>query len=286
MTNEKSMADAGTYRSAQPIVRKIGVADLRDVLARGLADFNAVPTHVIIIVVIYPIVMLVSARLIAGYDILPLIFPLLAGYTLVGPLVAIGMYEMSRRREQGLDVSWRHAFGVLRSPSIRAIGTLGLVLMVIYFVWLGAALAIYALNFGDPAPTSIAEFAGQVFTLNFGGAAPESIMEFVRLVFTTPSGWTLIIVGSTVGFLFAAVVLTLSVVSFPMILDRDVGAVTAMQTSVRAVLANPMIMAIWGFIVAAIMLIGSLPFFIGLAVALPVIGHASWHLYRKVVVVS
>ena len=263
MTNEMPFDDAGASRSAQPIIRTVGPADLWRALARGMADFNAMPTHVIFLCAVYPIVTFIIARMYAGYDIVPLVFPLLAGYTLIGPLVATGMYELSRRREQGLDISRRHAFGVVRSPSIRAIATLGLLLMAIYFAWLGAALAIYVLNFGSDEPTSIVGFAQQVFT--------------------TPSGWSLITVGCVVGFVFAAAVFTISVMSFPMLLDRDVDVMTAVQTSVRAVLANPLTMAIWGFIVAGALLLGSLPFFVGLAVVLPVLGHATWHLYRAVV---
>lgn len=263
MANEKSIANVGAYGSTKPNVRRIGTADLMDALAKGLDDFKAMPTHVVFLCLIYPIVTLIFARTYAGYEVLPLVFPLLAGYTLIGPLVATGMYELSRRREEGLDISRGHAFDVFRSPSIRAIATLGVVLMAIYFAWLSAAWAIYEANFGN--------------------AAPASIEEFARQVFTTPAGWTLIIGGSGVGFLFAVVVLTLSVVSFPMLLDRDVGVMTAMQTSVRAVLANPITMAIWGLIVAVALLIGSLPLFVGLSVVMPVLGHATWHLYRKVV---
>ena len=263
MTNEKPIADAGVYRSAQPIVHKIGLADLRDALAKGIADFNAMPTHLVFLCLIYPIVTLIAARTAAGYEVLPLVFPLLAGYTLIGPLVAIGMYELSRRREKGLDISRRHAFDVLRFPSIRSIAALGVVLMGIYFAWLFAAQAIYELYFGSAVPASIAEFARQVFT--------------------TPSGWALMIVGCGVGFLFAVVVFALSVLSFPLLLDRDVGVMTAAMTSVRAVIANPLTMAMWGFIVAGALAIGTLPLFVGLAVVLPVLGHSTWHLYRKVV---
>jgi uncharacterized membrane protein len=263
MTNEQPIADAGAYRPAQPIIHKIGMADLRDALAKGLADFNAMPTHLVFLCLIYPIVGLIAARISAGYDVLPLVFPLLAGYTLIGPLVAIGMYELSRRREKGLDISRRHAFDVLQFPSIRAVATLGVVLMGVYFAWLFAAQAIYKIYFGS--------------------AAPQSIEELARQVFTTPSGWALVIVGNGVGLLFAVVVFTLSVVSFPLLLDRDVGVMTAVITSVRAVLANPITMAMWGFIVAGALLIGSLPLFVGLAVVLPVLGHSTWHLYRKVV---
>ncbi len=263
MANEKSIAAAGVYGSTEPNVRRIGTADLKDALAKGLDDFKAMPTHVVFLCLIYPIVTLIFARTYAGYEVLPLVFPLLAGFTLIGPLVATGMYELSRRREEGLDISRGHAFDVFRSPSIGSIATLGAVLMAIYFAWLVAAWAIYVVTIGS--------------------AAPESIEEFARQVFTTPSGWALIIGGTFAGFLFAVVVLTLSVVSFPLLLDRDVGVKTAVHTSIRAVLANPITMAIWGLIVAVALLIGSLPLFVGLSVVMPVLGHATWHLYRKVV---
>ena len=263
MANQNPMADAAPFRSTQPIVHKIGMADLRDAFAKGIADFIAMPTYMIFVCIIYPIVAFVVARIAAGYDVLPLVFPFLAGYTLIGPLFATGLYELSRRREKGLDISRVHAFDVLRFPSIRSIAALGVVLMGIYFAWLFAALAIYKVYFGTAVPTSIAEFASQVLT--------------------TPSGWALIVVGCGAGLLFAVVVFTLSVVSFPLLLDRDIGVMTAVGTSVRAVLANPFTMAMWGFIVAGVLLIGSLPFFFGLAAALPVLGHATWHLYRKVV---
>ena len=262
MTDGQAITDRDAS-PAQPVVRKIGMADLKDALAGGFADFNAMPTHLIFLCIIYPIVTLIAARVYAGYDVLPLVFPLLAGYTIIGPLVATGMYELSRRREQGLDTSRMHAFDVFRSPSIGAIATLGAGLMVVYFAWLGLAWAIYVLTFGSAVPTSI--------------------LGFVDQVFTTAAGWTLIIVGGGVGFLFATLAFTLSVISFPMLLDRDVGLVTAVQTSIRAVLANPITMGIWGFVIAATLFIGAVPVFIGLAVALPVIGHAAWHLYRKVV---
>jgi uncharacterized membrane protein len=262
MVDKHAIAE-GTAETARPAIHKIGIGDLGHAMALGFADFKKTPTHIIFLVVIYPLVTLVFARISGGYDVLPLVFPLLAGYTLIGPLIATGMYELSRRREQGLDSSRRHMFGVLVSPHVRAIAELGLVLMVIYFAWLGAAMAIYQLT--------------------FGGAVPSSIEDFASQVFTTSAGLTLIVVGSGAGFVFAAVVFTLSVVSFPMLLDRDVSVTTAVQTSIRAVLANPITMAIWGFIVAGTLLLGSLPFFVGLAVALPVLGHATWHLYRKVV---
>jgi uncharacterized membrane protein len=247
-------------------VRKIGLADLKDALRKGGADFNAMPTHIVFLCMIYPILTFIAARVAAGHEVLPLVFPLLAGYTLIGPLVAVGMYELSRRREQGLDTSRRHAFDILRYRSLRAVVTLGVVLMVIYFAWLVAAQTIYSMYFGDAVPASISEYIEKFFF-----TAP------------TPAGWALIVVGNGTGFLFAVLVFTLSVVSFPMLMDRNVDVATAVATSVRAVVANPITMAMWGFIVAAILLVAALPFFVGLAVALPVLGHATWHVYRKIV---
>jgi uncharacterized membrane protein len=246
-----------------PVIRKIGLADLKDALARGIDDFLAMPSHAVFLCLIYPIVGFVLARLVLGYNVLPMLFPLAAGFALVGPFAAIGLYEMSRRRELGMDVSWRHALDVFRSPSIGPILVLGLILVAIFLIWLAVAQAIYVANFGyTPA---------------------ASMPHFIQQVFGTPAGWALIIVGNGVGFLFAALVLTLSVVSFPLLLDRDVGAATAILTSVRAVLANPVTIAIWGLIVAALLALGSIPAFFGLAVVMPVLGHATWHLYRKVV---
>lgn len=263
MANENSIADAGALESAQPVVRAIGPADLKDALVKGLSDFNAMPTHLVFLCLIYPIVMLVFARAYAGYDVLPLVFPLLAGYTLIGPLVAIGMYELSRRREKGLDFSRRKAFHVLQRHSSRSIAILGALLMVIYFGWLVVAWTIY--------------------TVNFGSAVPESVADFAFQILTTASGWALIIVGSGAGLFFAVVVFSLSVVSFPMILDRDVSVRMAMQTSIRVVLASPITMGMWGIIVTGVLFVASLPFFVGLCVAMPVLGHATWHLYRKAV---
>jgi uncharacterized membrane protein len=248
---------------AQLTIRRIGVADLKDVLAKGTDDFLAMPTHAIFLCVIYPIVGLVLARLVFGYSILPLLYPLVSGFALVGPVAALGLYELSRRREAGLEVSATHAFDVLQSSSIGAIAVLGVLLLLIFAIWLAVANAIYVANFGY--------------------APPESIGQFVHDTLTTRAGWNLVIVGNGVGLFFAVLVLTVSVVSFPLLLDRDVGAAVALLTSIRAVLKNPVTMALWGLIVGLLLVIGLLPFFLGLTVVLPILGHSTWHLYRKVV---
>ena len=262
MAQSHILVGANTELSA-PTVRHITTADLWDALARGWDDFSAMPSHAIFLCVIYPIVGAGLAALTLGYEVLPLLFPLAAGFALLGPIAAIGLYELSRRREAGMEVSATDAFQVLSSPSIGAIVALGILMTLIFLIWVATANAIYVAHFGY--------------------AAPESIGQFLHDVFMTPAGRSMIVIGNGVGFLFALAVLTISVVSFPMLLDRDAGAAGALLTSVRAVLANPVPMARWGLIVAALLALGSLPLFLGLPLVLPVLGHATWHLYRKAV---
>ena len=250
-------------RPTQPVIRRIGFADLQDALAKGLDDFYAMPTHAMFLCVIYPVVGFLLARIAFGYSILPLLYPLVSGFALVGPVAALGLYELSRRREAGLPASATHAFDVLRSSSIGAITALALLLLTIFVIWVAVANAIYIATFGY--------------------ATPESIETFVRDVLTTPAGWTLILVGNGIGLLFAILVLTISVVSFPLLLDRDVGAAVALLTSIRAVARNPVTMMLWGLIVAALLVVGSLPLLFGLTIVMPILGHATWHLYRRVV---
>lgn len=187
----------------------------------------------------------------AVYDVLPLLFPLVSGLALVGPVLAIGLYELSKRRERGSPVTWLNAFDVLRSPSIFSIAALGVVLFVIFFAWLTIAKAIYVWTMED--------------------VTPASFWDLVQQIMASRPGWLLVFWGNLVGGLFAVLVLTITVVSFPMLVDRDVGPIVAVETSVRAVLANPVTMVVWGVMVAAILLLGSLPLFLGLAVAMPVL---------------
>ena len=248
---------------ALPDIRTIHMTDLKDALAKGWDDFTAMPTHAVFLSLIYPIVGLAIGRATLGGHFVPLLYPLAAGFALIGPFAAIGLYELSRRREAGLDSSWEHAFDVVHSPSLPSIAALGVFLMIVFGVWVAIAHSIYVANFGY--------------------AEPERPLAFLTRVLTTRAGHDLIIVGNLVGFLFALGVFAVSVISFPLLIDRDIGVAAAVTTSVRAVIHNPVTMAMWGIIVAALLVIGSLPAFFGLAVVMPVLGHASWHLYRKVV---
>lgn len=265
----QSRAEAISDRSAaapaadrQPQVRSITVGDVKDALAKGRDDFMAMPKHVIYLGVIYALLGLVLVSLTFGYSLVPLVFPLVSGFALLGPVAATGLYELSRRREQGLDTSWWHMFGVLGGPSGGRIVLLGVALLLAFLVWLDVALGIYRATFGEG-------------TLATG--------VFLEQIFTTRHGLILLVVGTAVGGVFALLVFAATAVSVPMLVDRKVSLSTAVGTSVRAVAANPGPMLVWGMIVVALLAVGSLPLLVGLAVTLPILGHGTWHLYRKVV---
>lgn len=253
-----------TASAGEPAVRRIALADIKDSLRLGWQDFLAAPTQLLFLGLLYPLIGLVAARAINGGDLMVLFYPLVAGLSIMGPVAAVGIYEISRRRERGWAVSWLDAFGVLRSPAILSVAALGLMLLVIFGAWMLVAHWIYEGTLGHVD-------------------RPATIEEFRSLLFDHPGGTQLILFGNAAGFVFAVIVLSLSVVSFPLLLDRDVGPAVAVRTSLRAVAANPVPMAVWGLTVAVLLAAGSLPLFIGLAVVMPLLGHGTWHLYRKVV---
>jgi len=247
-----------------PVVRQISMADISDALQLGYADFKALRSDVIFICLLYPIIGAVLVWMVIQGSLLPLLFPVISGFALVGPLAAVGLYEMSRRRELKLETSWLAFDDVLRSPTFGAIFMLGLCNVVIYIAWLVTASLIYTAILG-PEP-------------------PVSTSAFVLDVLTTKAGWVMGAIGMAVGFAFAVVVLTVSVVSYPLLLDRNVGLPIAVITSVRVTAKNPGPIAAWGLIVAGSLAIGSVPMLLGLVIVVPVLGHATWHLYRKAVV--
>jgi uncharacterized membrane protein len=255
-------AEARRVRTV-PQVRVIGAADLRSALAKGFEDLGAFRSDVVFLCVFYPVVGLLLARLASGHNLLPLIFPLASGFALVGPFAGVGLNEMSRRREENLATTWADTFAVLRSPARGQILLLGFLLIALLLAWLASAQAI--------------------FNLTLGPKEPESILAFAHDVLGTRAGWAMIGVGGGVGFLFALLVLTISAVAFPMMLDRNVRVDVAIRTSLRVFMVNKVAMAAWGLIVAALLVIGSIPALLGLVVAMPLLGHATWHLYRAAV---
>ncbi len=259
-----SVSEIGSANtSAMPEVHTLTYQDLRACLKAGYNDFLETRADAIFVVLIYPIAGLLMFGIGLNKDMVPLLAPLIMGFALVGPVAAVGLYEISRKREQGSDVHWLDAFGVFRSPSFGAILALGFYLVMLLLIWLMVAQSIYAQTLG-PEP-------------------PASLGAFVSDVFTTSAGWAMIIIGSATGFVFALVALALSVVSFPLLLDKKVGVPVAVVTSVRVLRQNPRVVLTWGAIVAALLVLGAIPMLLGLIVVMPVLGHATWHLYRRAV---
>jgi uncharacterized membrane protein len=255
---------AADAAEARPQVRRIHEGELRWALAEGWKDFRDRRGDVILLALIYPVVGLAAALATFNARLLPMLFPLAAGLSILGPAVAAGFYELARRREVGLEAGWRHFLDPLRGRSRAPLLALTAGLVALFAAWLAAAWLIYAATLGsEPA---------------------AGVGDFLRRLFTTPQGWTLIVVGNLVGFGFAAVTLVLSVVSFPMVVDRPVGAGAAVAASIRAAGANPRAMTLWGLRVAGLLLLGCLPGFVGLAVVLPLLGYATWRLYTRLIV--
>ncbi len=250
-------------QAGEPEIQSITMTDLKLALRRGLDDFAACRTDVMFLCLIYPVIGVFIAAAEAEGGLLPLLFPTASGFALVGPFFALGLYEMSRQRELTGKINWLDMLEVLRAPSIGAIALLGLLLIALFLAWLAVAEGIYAVTLG-PAP-------------------PSSVWAFTQEIFTTQAGWAMIILGWGAGMLFSAAVLAISVVSFPLMLDRPVTLRSAMATSLLAVRRNPLQLGCWGLLVGAALFIGALPCFVGLIVVLPVLGHSTWHLYRQVV---
>ncbi len=257
-TEVQHMVETGSIE-----IRHITTDDLKEALKSGLDDFWARPSHIVFLMVFYPIIGIALSMLVFGYNMLPLLFPLMAGFGLVGPVAALGMYELSRRREQGKEPHLRDALAVFSSPSLGAVGLVTALLTVLLVVWLLAAYTLYAVTLGPDLP--------------------ENIGVFLAKVIGTREGWALIILGNGVGIAFSYVSSAISAFSLPMLLDGERSALVAVKTSIRAVLQNLVTMTVWGMIVMGLLVLGSLPLFVGLIIVFPILGHATWHLYRRTI---
>lgn len=253
----------GAGSRSMPQVQRLSFQDIRYALSRGLEDFAACRSDAMFLVLIYPLIGLALIAMTLTMNMLPLIVPAIMGFALIGPVAAVGLYEMSARREAGLEPRWMDAFAVVRSPAFGAVVVLGLYLAALFIAWLVAADMIYSRTLGPEPPASIASFANAVLT--------------------TREGWIMAIGGGLAGALFALAALAMSLVSFPLLLDRHVGLPVAVATSMRVLRMNPGVCLAWGILVGTALVIGAIPFLAGLIIVVPVLGHATWHLYRRAV---
>ena len=257
---------ANAERSARSVkipVRKISAEDLRWSLKQGLGDFQEMRGDLVFAGLIYTFIGIAAAVMTTNGPLMPFFFPVVAGVGLLGPVAAVGFYELARRREDGLESGWRHFLDVRKRPSADDMGIVAGLLLAIFALWLVVAGLIYLALFGWTTPTSI------------GG--------FLDMVFTTANGWAMILIGLAVGAVFGWIVLAVSVASLPMLVDCDVSASEAVSASWRAAHANKGEMIRWGLTVLVLLVLGSIPLFVGLAFVLPWLGYSTWHLYTRLV---
>jgi len=261
----KTIARGSASRKAARIsVRRISHEDLSIALRQGLDDFLTFRGDIVFAGLVYTFIGLAAVVMTTSAPLVPFFFPVVAGVGLLGPVAAVGFYELARRREAGeKDVHWFNFLDVRKRPSVDDMGIVAGLLLGIFFVWLLAAGALYAAL--------------------FGWATPTSLPQFLATIFTTPRGWALIIGGAVVGAIFGWIVLAISVVSMPMLVDGDVTAAEAVSASWRAAHENRDVMIRWGLIVLGLLVIGSIPLFVGLAFVLPWLGYATWHLYTRLI---
>jgi uncharacterized membrane protein len=250
-------------RSRKIAVRKITDEDLRLSLRQGLDDFLDLRGDLFFAGLIYTVIGLAAVVMTTSAPLMPFFFPVLAGVGLLGPVAAVGFYELARRRENGQEVHWFNFLDVRKRPSVDDMGVVAGLLLAIFALWLVAAGVLYAALFGWSTPSDIFAFLGSILT--------------------TVNGWLLIVAGAAVGAIFGWIVLSISVVSLPMLVDCDLTAPQAVSTSWRAAHANKSQMIRWGLTVVGLLILGSIPLFVGLAVVLPWLGYSTWHLYTRLV---
>ncbi len=264
---EIGAADGETYwaeAKTLPVnIRRIGIEDLAVALRRGFEDFEADRTDIVVLALVFPIAGLFLSAVVANGHLLPLVVPLVAGFALIGPLASVWLMELSRLRESGRTPRVIEAAGILRSPQIGAILAMGGLQILLLLLWLGAA-----------------EF---ISIRTLGAAEPRSFAAFVAAALTTPAGWAMMAAGLCTGFVFAVAALAIGVTSFPLLLDRPADMPAALGISIRALRRNPAILGLWGLIVLVGLALGAVPGLLGIAIVLPILGHSTWHLYRRII---
>ena len=242
-----------------PEPAKIGFDAIGASLRAGWRDFRRAPGYGLFFSAFYVLGGLVLTAVAAAAGQEWWLMPFIVGFPLVAPFAAVGLYEVSRRLEAGEPLIWREVMGTVFAQKDRQLPSMAMVVLLMFMFWVFVAHTTFALFMGVSALTNVT-------------SSPEVLLQGRGLI--------MLLVGTLIGAGFAAVLFSFTVVGLPLLLDREVDFITAIITSIRAVMLNPLVLAVWGLVIAAILLAGMLPLFLGLFIALPVLGHASWHMYR------
>lgn len=246
-----------------PVVNTVTSADIAAALKSGVNDFFRAPLFGLFFGGIYAaggVFILVSLTM---FEMTWMIIPVAIGFPLIGPFVAVGLYEVSRRLTAGAPLKWREILLVVLNQRERQLGWMAFVVLFIFWIWIYQVRTLVAVFFGFKPFSSLA--------------------DFLVILTTTQHGFGFLAVGTVVGAFLACALFSVTVISMPLLLDRDVDFVTAMITSVKTVLKNPVAMLGWGVIVTALAIVAMLPAFLGVVFVLPILGHATWHLYKRAI---
>ncbi len=254
------MAEQSVEASAVPQINRIGFGDLWAVVGLGWRDFRTAPVFGLFFSTVFVLGGWIMWYALTGAGQIWWSLVASAGFPIIAPFLACGLYEVSRRIETGLPLGWGAVLGVVWNERNRQIPSMAVVIVVFFLFWNFLGHMIFALFMGLQAMTDIStSFA----------------------IFLTPNGLAMLAVGSLIGAVFASVLFSLTVVSLPLLMDRELDFVTAMITSFGTVQVNPTVMLCWGLIIAVAVFVAMVPAFLGLLIVLPVLGHATWHLYRR-----
>jgi uncharacterized membrane protein len=265
-TEETAPAPAAASPKADvPVVRAVTHLDVLAALGQGMRDFRAAPQFGLFFGLVYAGGGWILLFLLNWLEVNYYVYPMATGFAMIAPFVAAGLYEVSRRLEAGQALTWRGVLTSTRTAGGKDLSWMVVVTTFAYIIWIDIAIGLY---------------------LMFYGLKPLAFTQLVEAILTTPTGALFFLVGNLVGALLAAIVFSLTVVSFPLLFDRHVDFVTAMITSCRLVIENPKPMAVWAAIIAVLLLISIMSVFVALIAVLPILGHATWHLYRRAVTVE
>ncbi len=261
---EQQALDRGSLPKLQ--INPLSMQDVRAAFADGWRDFRAYPAFGLFFGAIYALGGIFIAVMLTHYHLPWMIIPVAIGFPLIGPFIAVGLYEISRRNQRGEAVGWKAILAEVFRQRERQLSWMAFVVLFIFWIW------IYQIRL--------------LMALFLGFRIPATLDAFANVVLTTPQGLLFLAIGTVVGAVLAMILFTATVISMPLLLDHDVDFVTAMLTSMRTVIENPAPMLAFGLVVAALAFAALLPLFLGLLVVLPVAGHATWHLYRRAITAS